>query len=221
MATILHIDTSSTVCSIGLSSNNQLIDLIEENEGYSHAEKLHVFIQSILSNQKLNPSDLSAIAVNKGPGSYTGLRIGVSAAKGMAFALDIPLISINSLHALCYNLKYEGPTFYLPMLDARRMEVYTCLLDENFKEVMTSQAKVIDEETHKEYLNFQPIVCLGDGAEKCQPYLNFIPGIRFLPNIYASVRNFHQLAFQKFGQQQFEDLTYFEPEYLKPYYFKK
>ncbi|MFN7911443.1 MAG: tRNA (adenosine(37)-N6)-threonylcarbamoyltransferase complex dimerization subunit type 1 TsaB [Bacteroidota bacterium] len=220
MATILHIDTSSTVCSVGLSINGQLIDIIEENEGYSHAEKLHIFIQSILSNQKINTVDLTAVAVNKGPGSYTGLRIGVSAAKGMAFALNIPLISVNSLHAMCYNLNNENAAFFLPMIDARRMEVYTCLLDHNFCEIIHSHAKIIDTESYLDFLNYQPIICLGDGAVKCQPYLSSLPNIQFLDKINASVRNFYLMAFNKLKNREFEDIDYFEPAYLKPYYFK-
>lgn len=220
MATILHIDTSSNVCSVGLSINENLIDLIEENEGYSHAEKLHLFIQSILSNQKIKPEDLTAIAVNKGPGSYTGLRIGVTSAKGIAFALNIPLIGINSLHSLCYNLRNEHSAYYLPMIDARRMEVYTCLLDYNYNEIIHSQAKIIDTESYLDFLNYQPIICLGDGAAKCRQYLSSIPNIDFMDNRTASVRNFYNVAFQKYKNQEFEDITYFEPSYLKSYFFK-
>lgn len=220
MITILHIDTSSNVCSVGISINNKLIDIIEESNGFSHSEKLHLYISSLLNKNQLKPSDLSAVAVNQGPGSYTGLRIGVSAAKGMAFALNIPLIGINSLHALCYNHSSKNVNYYLPMLDARRMEVYTCLLDKTLKEVLTSQAKIITPESYLDYLNYQPILCLGDGAEKCAPFLNKIPGISFSLSNYASVENFYQMAFEKFLKQEFSDITYFEPNYLKPYYFK-
>jgi tRNA threonylcarbamoyladenosine biosynthesis protein TsaB len=217
---ILLLDTSSTTCSVGLSKGESLIDCIESNDLNSHAEMLHVFINNILRNNNLKPQNINAIAVNKGPGSYTGLRIGVSAAKGLAFAINCPLIGISSLHALCYAVPLNSKQYYLPMLDARRMEVYTCLLDSEFNTIIPEQAKIINENSYLDYQNHNSILCLGNGAQKCKSLLSSNLNIEFLNEINSSVKNFHKIAYLKFINKQFEDLNYFEPNYLKDYFFK-
>ncbi len=217
---ILLIDTSSTLCSVGLAYGENLMDCIESNNSNTHAEMLHVYISDLLKNNNLKPQNINAVAVNKGPGSYTGLRIGVSAAKGIAFALNCPIIGISSLQALCYPIALKENQFYLPMIDARRMEVYTCLLNHQFNFILPEEAKIITETTYLDYQNYSSIICLGDGAQKCKTLLASNLNINFLNDINSSVKNFHKVAYLKFIKNQFEEITYFEPNYLKDYYFK-
>ena len=145
MANILNIETSTTNCSVALSVDGKLTVLKEDNSlNYSHAERLHVYIDSVLSSAGVKRSDLNAVAVSKGPGSYTGLRIGVSAAKGLCFALGIPLVSVPTLEVLAHKAEAKSG-FIVPMLDARRMEVYSAVFDETYKSIETTSAKILDE----------------------------------------------------------------------------
>ena len=168
MSTILHIETSTKNCSVSIANCGELISLKEINTGnYSHAEMLHPLINEALQESKLTIKEIEAIAVGKGPGSYTGLRIGVSAAKGLCFANDIPLISINSLEILAQSLSIDSGLI-IPMIDARRMEVYDAIYDKNPNTVRQTKAEIIDQDSFLEELQNQKVYFLGDGAKKCK-----------------------------------------------------
>ena len=214
MAIILNIETATKNCSVSLAKNGQVLAIKELNNGnYSHAELLHQFIKDVFTEQKMNQSDVDAIAVSKGPGSYTGLRIGVSAAKGLCFALDIPLISIDTLEALSYSIKIDKG-FIVPMIDARRMEVYTSVFDKNHKTLEKTSAKIIDESSFLNYLEKDTICFLGDGALKCKETITHSNAF-FIADKFPSSKEMASLSFLKFQQKQFEDVAYFEPFYLK------
>jgi len=210
---ILNIETATKNCSVSLSNNGETIICKEiAGIGYSHAEKLHVFIEDIFKETNLNFSNLVAIAVSKGPGSYTGLRIGVSTAKGLCFALNIPLISINSLEILSKKISITKGVI-IPMIDARRMEVYSAIFDKNHNRIRGVEAQIITEKSF-ENIN-EPIFFIGDCNLKCQTVLNNENFI-FLENIvYPSANEMGKLSFEKFLKNDFEDLAYFEPLYLK------
>jgi tRNA threonylcarbamoyladenosine biosynthesis protein TsaB len=183
--------------------------------GYSHAEFLHVFIQDIMDLSDYELKDLNAVAVSKGPGSYTGLRIGVSAAKGLCFSLDIPLISVDTLESMATSVS-EISGLKAPMLDARRMEVYSAIFDQNNHLLRKVDAEIIDENSFQSYLEKGNVYFLGDGAEKCEPILKHQNAI-FIKGIFPSANNMSHLSFQKFQKNLFEDVAYFEPFYLKDF----
>lgn len=216
MALILMIETSTKNCSVGISKNGVCISLREENNGgYSHAEKIHVFVEELLKEQNLKVSDLDAIAVGKGPGSYTGLRIGVSTAKGLAYAANIPLIAVDTLKVLAKeaNVK-EG--FIVPMIDARRLEVYSTVFDVDYNEIRKVEAEIIDENSYKELLKENKICFLGDGAAKCKELI-ISENAHFVEDKFPSVKEIASLAEEKFNKDEFEDTAYFEPFYLKDF----
>lgn len=215
MSYILNIETATKNCSVALAKEGKII-LCKEiaEEGYSHAERLHVFIETILHEASISFKDLVAIAVSQGPGSYTGLRIGVSAAKGFCYALDIPLIAIDTLQVLAKQVNVASGLI-IPMIDARRMEVYSAIFNPNFEKIRSVEAEIITEnsfEDLKETLYF-----VGDCATKCKIVLtneNYI----FLENIvYPSAKEMSLLSFEKFEANDFENLAYFEPNYLKEF----
>ncbi len=215
MSYILNIETATKNCSVALAKEGKIISFKEmANEGYSHAECLHVFIEDIMNEAGITFKDLSAIAVSQGPGSYTGLRIGVSAAKGLCYALNLPLIAIDTLKVLASQLTFlEG--FIVPMLDARRMEVYSAIFDIKLNVIRSVQAEVIDENS---FMDIQEkVYFVGDCADKCKPVMtsdNFI----FEENVkYPSAKDMCILSFQNFLNQDFESLAYFEPYYLKDF----
>jgi tRNA threonylcarbamoyladenosine biosynthesis protein TsaB len=222
MALFLCLETSTTVCSVALFDNNQLLQVNEVNNGYTHAENLHVFIQEVLNKSEVKPRDLSAIAVGKGPGSYTGLRIGVSAAKGMAYALSIPLISMNSLQNMVAGLKNEFDTahsVFVPMLDARRMEVYMGIYDKNGNEIESTSSFIINEGSLKEkFSTYKKVYLLGDGAEKCRDFIHSIPHAEIIPQQMPSALNMGDFCIHAFQHKQFENTAYFEPFYLKEFF---
>ncbi len=212
---ILNIETSTKNCSVALANNGKTVHSKELSEaGFSHAEKLHVFIEEVLVDSNLTFKDLVAIAVSQGPGSYTGLRIGVSAAKGLCFALDIPLISVDTLQVLANKAEVQNGII-IPMIDARRMEVYSAIFDKNFIKIREVQAQILDENSFSEI--DETIHFVGDCNEKAKTVLtkdNFI----FLDNkIYPSANEMSKLSFEKFQNSDFEDLAYFEPFYLKDF----
>ncbi len=227
---ILCIETSTTVCSVCVTANeNQpageagIISFREINNGYTHAENLHIFIEEILEEAGLTFSQLSAVAVSKGPGSYTGLRIGVSAAKGLCYALHIPLISIDTLQSMAWAIAQlkSDDILLCPMLDARRMEVYCTVYDKNLETVLPVNALVLDGES-VEIFNLEKSICFfGDGMSKAKDLLQKINRATFLENIFPSAKNMAALAFKKFEQKQFENVTLYEPFYLKEFYTKK
>lgn len=219
MAYILNIETSTKNCSVALAQNGQTLLCKEIAEmGYSHAEKLHVFIDEILAETAVSFSQLSAIAVSSGPGSYTGLRIGVSAAKGLSFALAIPLISIDTLTSLAHQVTQTDGVI-IPMIDARRMEVYSALFNSNKQMVRGVEAQIITAESFAEIE--ETIYFIGDSNPKVQSVLNK-PNHVFLDQfMYPSAQQMSALSFQKFQNNEFEDLAYYEPYYLKDFLFAK
>jgi tRNA threonylcarbamoyladenosine biosynthesis protein TsaB len=219
MAVLLHIETSTTMCSVALSENDRLLAFKEINEGYTHAENLHVFIHDLLNETKLQTKDLNAIAVSKGPGSYTGLRIGVSTAKGLAYALKLPLISVDTLQvmALQAKIRLTEPAFFCPMLDARRMEVYTAVYDSELNRVNAIQALIVDEHSIVPFSQFPNLHFFGDGMGKCKALLSQLKNAGFIENIVPSAKDMIALAYAKFQNKDFEDVAYFEPFYLKDF----
>lgn len=216
MALILNIETATKNCSVSLAEHGEILALSEINDGqYSHAEKLHKFIKEVFlkSNRALN--ELKAVAVSKGPGSYTGLRIGVSAAKGIAFALDVPLISVNTLESLGLSLAIEQGV-KIPLLDARRMEVYCAVLDKNNDLIEDVSAKIISEDSFQNELDQNKVYFLGDGAEKCKTMISHKNAV-FIDNKFPSANEMAHLSYLKHKKNDIEDVAYFEPFYLKDF----
>ncbi len=222
MALILSIETATPVCSVALAKDNEVIELKESTKKNSHSEIVTVFIDELLKENKFSFSDLNAVAVSKGPGSYTGLRIGVSTAKGLCYALDIPLIAVNTLRALAFGTSQEYSqdpnmqVLFCPMIDARRMEVYCALFDNINREVRETKAEIVEPDSFKTYLKSNKVFFFGDGAAKCKEVIQH-PNAVFLENIFASAANMVVIALEKFNNKQFEDVAYFEPFYLKDF----
>ena len=215
MSLILNIETATKNCSVSLAKDGITILTKEISEaGYSHAEKLHVFIEEILKETQSNVKDLKAVAVSKGPGSYTGLRIGVSSAKGICYALDIPLIAVDTLQILAKQLKVEKGII-VPMIDARRMEVFSAVYDNNHNKISEVQAEIL---TGKSYAEIQEnVYFIGDCQEKCKTVLTK-PNFHFVTeSIFPSANEMSALSFEKFLNKDFEDVAYFEPFYLKDF----
>tara|TARA_R110001632_G_scaffold44744_1_gene113605 strand:+ start:4745 stop:5455 length:711 start_codon:yes stop_codon:yes gene_type:complete len=211
---ILNIETSTKNCSVSITKNGEIISLKEINTGnYSHAEMLHPLIHEALTESNLIINQLSAVAVGKGPGSYTGLRIGVSAAKGLSFANDIPLISINSLEVLAHSLTIKKGGI-VPMIDARRMEVYSAVFDESYKLIRETKAEIIDTGSFLNELKNHTLYFLGDGAKKCNETI-LSENAKFIENLFPSAKEMGKLSYDKYKKNDFEDVAYFEPFYLK------
>jgi len=216
MATILCIETTTTNCSVALSIDGIVVSLKEENDkNYSHAEKLHLFIEEVLVKSEITKDKLDAIAVSKGPGSYTGLRIGVSAAKGLCFALEIPLISIPTLEALAYQVK-NTDGIIVPMLDARRLEVYSAVFSKDKIQIRATRAEVLDDHSFTNYLNDHTIYLIGNGVEKFKPICK-LSNVIFMDQNLPSSNEMGILAVNKYKNNEFEDVAYFEPYYLKDF----
>lgn len=218
MAYILCIETSTKVCSVALFEKDHLIDFEEEGGSYSHAENLAVFIEGLLKRQKISYRDLKAVAVTKGPGSYTGLRIGVSLAKGIAYGANIPLIAIDSLKSMAWGAiqKMEDEeALYCPMIDARRMEVYAAVYDSKLQIVRAIDADIVEPDTYRDFLEQKRVYFFGDGAEKCQSTIQHPNAVFVKQN--ASAKNMGVPAFEAFQNKAFEDVAYFEPFYLKEF----
>jgi len=216
MTLILNIETSTKVCSVSLGLDGELIALKEESsDKYIHSEKLNLFIEDLFTQVEYTLKDLNAICITKGPGSYTGLRIGVSCAKGLCYALDIPLISIDSLTVLASGYSstqsVNSSTHIIPMIDARRMEVYTATFNSQGEILDSISAKIIDSESFD--LN-KEIVLIGDGAKKCS---DVIPKNATIENYLSNSQGMVQLSFERYNQEEFEDVAYFEPFYLKDF----
>lgn len=222
MARILSLETATTNCSVSVSIDGNVVALLEENSAnYSHSEQLHIFIDKALHNASLTFSDLDAIAVSKGPGSYTGLRIGVSAAKGLCYALNLPLISIATLKSMANQLKLREDAVAIPVLDARRMEVYSAVFDSNLNEIRETRAEIIDEDSFNEYLEAKQIYIVGSGAQKCEETLSKHPNLIFDQNLIPSAKEMAELSFKKYRSNDFENVAYFEPYYLKDFILQK
>jgi tRNA threonylcarbamoyladenosine biosynthesis protein TsaB len=224
MALILNIETSTEVCSVSLSQNGQTLFKKESLEGLNHSRVLTVFIEALFQENNIKARMLDAVAVSKGPGSYTGLRIGVSVAKGLCYGLNIPLISVNSLEILGNytaqnSEKYivqndKKSALFCPMIDARRMEVYTALYNSKGEEIRQVSAEIIDENFLSDLLGNHKILFFGNGADKCKNLITNKNAIFEGPK--STSAEFMQItAEEKFGKKQFEDVAYFEPFYLK------
>ena len=223
MAKILSIETSTGVCSVAYSEDGKVIASKELFQVNSHASNLTVLIEELFSlDETPEMKDLDAVAVSSGPGSYTGLRIGVSTAKGICYALNKPLIAIDSMHILTqpivenYADNKESSPLFCPLMDARRMEVYTAMFDKalNLKEEIS--AKIVDEETFSTWLTDKQVVFFGNGADKCKEVINHKNAI-FVDDCHPLAKNLAPLAEKSFAQGKFEDVAYFEPFYLKDF----
>ena len=217
MAFLLNIETTTKNCSIALFENENLITLKEQrSEKYSHAEQLILFIEEVLRQANISLKEIHAIALSKGPGSYTGLRIGTSTAKGLCYSLGIPLISISTLRAMAFEMaKKQDYTFYCPMIDARRMEVFSSIYDQANKEVRQIQADIVDENTYSKFLGSK-VLFFGDGALKCSSIINS-SNAHFIDEIFPSAKDLGILGMEKFVDKDFDNVAYFEPYYLKDF----
>ncbi|TNF41403.1 MAG: tRNA (adenosine(37)-N6)-threonylcarbamoyltransferase complex dimerization subunit type 1 TsaB [Bacteroidetes bacterium] len=224
MALILNIETSTEVCSVSLAESGNLVVMKESNEGFNHSKLLTVFIDEIFKENSLKIKSLDAVAVSKGPGSYTGLRIGVSVAKGLCYGLNIPLISVCSLEMMAVhtarNLEKYVPAsnslsyLFCPMIDARRMEVYTALYNTHGKEIRPVSAEIIEENFLSELLDKNQILFFGNGAEKCKARIIHKNAL-FAGPFETSAQFMQAISEIKYKNQEFEDVAYFEPFYLK------
>lgn len=216
MALILNLETASTNCSVSLAGDGKLLALREENSAqYSHSGQLHLFIEAVLRDAGESLENLDAVAVSRGPGSYTGLRIGVSAAKGLCYALGIPLISLSTLRGMALQLQ-PGAGVLIPVLDARRMEVYAAVFSYDHAQIRETRAEIISPESFMEFAAKGSVCILGSGAAKCRDVLHH-PNMVFKEDIYPSAREMAMASFESFREGKFEDTAYFEPHYLKDF----
>jgi len=219
--TILHIETSTNVCSIALSEDGNCFFSKINTEGMNHAAMLSVFIAEAMDILKTNSKSLDAIAVSSGPGSYTGLRIGVSTAKGLCYGLDIPLIDVSTLEVLAApviaSVENTENALFCPMIDARRMEVYAALYDSNDEIYRKIAADIIDSDSYAEALENHVVYFFGNGADKCKETLTH-PNARFLEDIVPLAENMIPIAEQAFKEKKFVDVAYFVPFYLKEFH---
>lgn len=216
---ILLLETATTTCSVALAQNGNIIALKEVNERNIHASHITLFIEEVMLSAEKKYSDLQAIAISQGPGSYTGLRIGVSTAKGLCYALDIPLIGIDTIEAMASGLigSFDIPesALLIPMVDARRMEVYTGIYRKDLSVVEPVNAKIVDKDSFNEYHD-QTLFIFGDGADKFRELFGHQSDINFI-DFATSASHLNSLALKKFNNAEFENLAYFEPFYLKDF----
>lgn len=216
MAIILNIETATTNCSVAVARNGQTLALKEDySQGFSHAEKLHLYINEALKESNVSTDSLDAIAVSKGPGSYTGLRIGVSAAKGLCFGLNKPLISVPTLTSLAHQVQLVNG-FIIPLLDARRMEVYSAVFDSDQNQIRETEAQILDKTSFSQYLPKEKVHFIGTGVDKLKTIIDHENAI-FIENILPSANEMSQLSFSKYKISDMEDVAYFEPFYLKDF----
>ncbi len=214
---ILHIETSSKNCSVSISDGEKLLCVCEEvSENYKQSESLHTFVEWALEGAEISLKDLDAVSLGMGPGSYTGLRIGASSAKGFCYGLKIPLIAVNSMETMIEPFLDQKFDYIIPLLDARRMEVYTAVFDGNSGKMLTeTEARILDETSFQEFAD-KKVIFVGDGASKAKEILQ-LPEAEFNENIYPSAKYLVKKATDKFNNSQFEDVAYFEPFYLKEF----
>jgi tRNA threonylcarbamoyladenosine biosynthesis protein TsaB len=223
MGLILQIETATSSCSVALARNGEVIGVREVNERNVHAEVITNFIEDVITTAKVSYNNLDAVAVSCGPGSYTGLRIGISTAKGLCFALDKPLIAVDTLAAMAYGMaKTETynrleKILLCPMIDARRMEVYTGMFNFRMAQVKATTAEVIDENSYQQLLINSKILFFGDGADKCQQVLSKSPNAFFHSGFTNSATFLTHIADEYFRETIFEDVALFEPFYLKDF----
>ena len=222
MALILNIETSTNICSVCIAKDGNIIAQKESSENKSHAKLLTLFIEDLLKEQSLTAANLDAVAVSKGPGSYTGLRIGVSVAKGLCYAKDIPLIAINTLQAMAFGVVSKlsadnlNDSIIVPMIDARRMEVYSAFFDTKASLIRDVKAEIIDENSYAEKLSTQKMIFCGDGSEKITSTIQHENAI-FISDFYPSATYMTVLSESCFESEKFENVAYFEPFYLKDF----
>ncbi|UFK96689.1 tRNA (adenosine(37)-N6)-threonylcarbamoyltransferase complex dimerization subunit type 1 TsaB [Kaistella faecalis] len=214
---ILHIETSSKNCSVAISDGEKLLCVCEEvSENYKQSESLHAFVEWALEGAEITLKDLDAVSLGMGPGSYTGLRIGASSAKGFCYGLKIPLIAVNSMETMIEPFLDQNFDYIIPLLDARRMEVYTAVFDGDSGKMLTeTEAKILDETSFQEFKD-KKVIFVGDGASKAKEILQ-LPEAEFNEKIYPSAKYLVKKATDKFNNSQFEDVAYFEPFYLKEF----
>lgn len=229
MATILNIETATKSCSVCLAKDGSILSLIETDGEYSHSENIAVFTQKVLADAGITVNELNAIAVSEGPGSYTGLRIGTSFAKGLCFSLSAPLIATSTLKALAFSplvneeiqklINKNAPTSIslCPMIDARRMEVYAAIFDGEYNALRRVSADIIDAFSYSEFLEKGLVLFFGDGSAKCKEVLGKHPNAIFIDNVAASASTMIEISETKFNSGLFENTAYFEPNYLKEF----
>ncbi len=225
MSCILNIDTSTDVCSVAVSEDGACIYHAEDFEGPNHAQKLGGYIDEALSFADSHAIPLDAVAVSSGPGSYTGLRIGVSMAKGVCYGAGVPLISVPTLELLCVpvllgRMELEEEALLCPMIDARRMEVYAAVYDRALHVERETKADVVDADTYREYLDHRPVYFFGPGAKKCMPVVDH-PNAHYIDGIQPLAKYMFPLAEKRIAQGKTEDVAYFTPFYLKDFVAKK
>ena len=220
MACILHIETSTDVCSVAVSEDAQVIFQQDDHSGPNHAERLGTMVDEALSFTDSHAIPFDAVAVSCGPGSYTGLRIGVSMAKGICYGRNLKLIAVPTLELLCVPVLLrelaEDDALLCPMLDARRMEVYAAIYDRALKPVRKIGADIVDADTYREWLDRQPVYFIGNGAKKCMETINH-PNARYIDGVEPLAKWMMPLAERRWLQKQFEDVAYFVPFYLKDF----
>ena len=215
---ILHIETSSRNCSVAISDGEELLCLCEEvSENYKQSESLHTFVEWALEGAEISLKEIEAVSLGKGPGSYTGLRIGAASAKGFCYGLKVPLIAVNSLETMIEPFLGQNYDVIISLIDARRMEVYCAVFDGNSGEMISeTEAKILDEQSFKE-VEGKKILFVGDGAKKAKEILQ-ISGVDFISDVYPSAKYLIKKSVEKFKQKNFEDVAYFEPFYLKDFH---
>jgi tRNA threonylcarbamoyladenosine biosynthesis protein TsaB len=223
VAKLLFLETATSVCSVALSEDETLLSIRESNSANSHAEKITVFIEEVLKESNTHIKNLDAVIVSKGPGSYTGLRIGVSTAKALCFSLDIPVISTDTLLSIANGMKIIHPELFqkditvCPMIDARRMEVYCALFDNRLNKIKDTEAIILTEAFFEEFTDEKPLIIAGDGSAKCQPLITGNKNITEITGFNLSSRFMIQEGWHKFSNKIFENTAYFEPYYLKEF----
>lgn len=215
---ILYLETSSKNCSVAISDDEKLLCLTEEvSENYKQSESLHTFVEWALEGAGISLKEIEAVSLGKGPGSYTGLRIGASSAKGFCYGLKIPLIAVNSLESMIEPFLGKNYDFIIPLVDARRMEVYTAMYDGTTgEELSETEAKILDEASFEE-LKDKKVIFLGDGAKKAKEILQ-LPNANFNEEVYPSAQFLMRKTLEKINRKEFEDIAYFEPFYLKDFH---
>ena len=218
---ILCLETATPSCSVALIHDGNVLQCEEEPKGQNHSEKLTLFIDSVMKKAGVRFNQLDAVAVSMGPGSYTGLRIGVSTAKGLCYATDAPLIAIDTLHAMAFGGKTlihndNDSDIFIPMIDARRMEVYAALYERSLQTAQDTSAIVVEAHTFDQWLDKRPVVFFGNGAAKCQDIIRH-PNAHFIADIVPLAQHMMPLAEKKMALGQTEDVAYFEPFYLKDF----
>lgn len=219
MVNILCLETATNICSVALFSDNELLGYQEYHLEKSHSNLIPGIVDSTIKNASIEKADLHAVAVSQGPGSYTGLRIGVSTAKGLCFALNIPLIAVDTLQIMAVEINrinFNG-ALLCPMIDARRMEVYASLLNSENEVVSKPSPYIIDETSFAKELNEREVWFFGNGATKCKAVLGSHPNARFIDEVHPTARAMGALAFPAYKGAAFADVAYFEPFYLKDF----